>query len=54
MGGRLEGESGLRGAVPWGMGQSLWVLVSKSGKKKDKELRKAQSSLAHEACSSQS
>lgn len=34
MGGRLEGKSGLRGAVPWGMGQSLRVLVSKSGKKK--------------------
>lgn len=30
MGGQLEGKFGLRGAVPWGMGQSLWALVNKS------------------------
>ena len=36
MGGQLEGKFGLRGAVPWGMGQSLWALVNKSGNKKNR------------------
>lgn len=35
MGGPPEGN-GLRGSVPWGMGQSLWTLVNRSGNKKDR------------------
>lgn len=31
VGGWLEGKSGFRGSVPWGMGQSLWALVNRSG-----------------------
>ena len=31
----IEGKSGFTGSVPWGMGQSLWALVSKSGKQED-------------------